>query len=284
MTVPEGMGMKPRTVELARLTTIGVGGPASLWVCHTLDELREATREPYRVLGAGSNLLASDAGVPERVIKLGGDFSAADLRTEPADGKLLTGWVGAAKPLPALLRALQKAGLSGLEGLWGIPAVVGGAVRMNAGTRFGEIGDALHQVGLFVNGEERIVSPEALGLGYRHTDLPRGAIVTRVRFALTPSTPEAVQRGMDEADMARKGQPHQRTFGCAFKNPGAASAGRLIDQAGLKGHRVGGAMISLEHGNFIVNTGGATARDVLDLLKAVESRLGVPLEREVEYW
>lgn len=276
--------MNPRTVELAKLTTLGVGGPASLWVCHSFSDLHEATLEPFRVIGAGSNLLAADEGVEERVIKLGGEFSTADLNVEAAEGKLVSGWIGAAKPLPGLLRALQRLGLSGLEGLWGIPGVVGGAVKMNAGTRFGEIGDALHQVGVFQDGVERIMKPDELGFGYRRTSLPAGAIVTRVRFALRASTPEAVQCAMGMADQARRGQPHQRTFGCAFKNPLNSSAGRLIDRAGLKGYRVGGAMVSLEHANFVVNTGGATARDVLRLLEVIESRLGVPLEREVEYW
>ena len=101
---------------------------------------------------------------------------------------------------------------------------------------------------------------------------------------LVRSSPEAVQYEMDQADEARKGQPHQRTFGCAWKNPSGESAGRLVDQAGLKGARVGGAMISLEHGNFLVNAGNATAQDVLALLSQIEYTVEVPLEREVEIW
>jgi UDP-N-acetylmuramate dehydrogenase len=278
-------------VRLAQFTTLGVGGEAELWVCHDLSQLREATRAPYRVLGGGSNLIVADEGVQERVIKLGGAFSEADLEKDASlssDTVHITGWVGAAKPIPALTRALQKRGLSGLEGLVGVPAVVGGAVRMNAGTRYGEMADALEAVEIVVDGVSRVYRPEELGFVYRNSKIPHGqngvGIVTRVKLRLAPSTPEAVHERMNLADDARKGQPHWRTFGCAWKNPEGDSAGRMVDRAGLKGTKVGGAMVSLEHGNFIINTGGATANDVLTLLNLVESKLGLPLEREVEVW
>lgn len=281
----------PRRVRLAQFTTLGVGGEAQLWVCHDLAQLREATRAPYRVLGGGSNLIVADEGVQERVIKLGGAFSEVDLEKDASlssDTVHITGWVGAAKPIPALTRALQKRGLSGLEGLVGVPAVVGGAVRMNAGTRYGEMADALEAVEIVLDGVSRVYRPEELGFVYRNSKIPHGqngvGIVTRVKLRLTPSTPEAVQERMNLADEARKGQPHWRTFGCAWKNPEGDSAGRMVDRAGLKGTKVGGAMVSLEHGNFIINTGGATANDVLTLLNLVESKLGLPLEREVEIW
>lgn len=281
----------PRRVRLAQFTTLGVGGEAELWVCHDLDQLREATRAPYRVLGGGSNLIVVDEGVSDRVIKLGGEYSDADLEPDAARSSstvYVTGWVGAAKPIPALIRALQKRGLSGLEGLVGVPAAVGGAVRMNAGTRYGEMADALESVEVVADGVARVYAPEELQFIYRNSSIPHGqhgvGIVTRIKLKLTPSTPGAVQERMNLADDARKGQPHWRTFGCAWKNPAHDSAGRMVDRAGLKGTSVGGAMVSLEHGNFIINTGGATARDVLTLLHLVESKLGVPLEREVEIW
>lgn len=281
----------PRRVRLAQFTTLGVGGEAELWVCHDLAQLREAMGAPYRVLGGGSNLIVADEGVDERVIKLGGEFSMADLEPDPArssETAHVTGWIGAAKPIPALIRALQKRGLSGLEGLVGVPAAVGGAVRMNAGTRYGEMAEALEAVEVVVDGVPRVYQPEELGFVYRNSSIPRGhngvGIVTRIKLKLRPSSPEAVQQRMNLADDARKGQPHWRTFGCAWKNPDSDSAGRMVDRAGLKGTRVGGAMISLEHGNFIINTGGATANDVLTLLHLVESKLNVGLEREVEIW
>jgi UDP-N-acetylmuramate dehydrogenase len=161
-------------------------------------------------------------------------------------------------------------------------------VRMNAGTRYGEMADAIYQLEVFVDGETRIFTPDQLGFQYRNSSIPHGkngaGIVTRVRLKLERTTPEIVQERMNLADNARKGQPHQRTFGCAWKNPTGFSAGKLVDQAGLKGAKVGGAMISLEHGNFVVNQGNASAKDVLELLSNIERQLGIDLEREVEIW
>ena len=290
MTKPSS-ARAPRIVRLSSFTTLGVGGEAELWVVHDLEQLREATGAPYRILGGGSNLIVSDAGVPERVIRLGGDYSKADLEADPnlsSDTHMVTGWVGAAKPIPGLVRQLQQRGLSGIEGLWGVPAQVGGAVRMNAGTRFGEMADSLFELEVFVDGELRVFKPEQLGFAYRNSSIPDGkngvGIVTRVRLKLEITTPEIVQERMNLADNARKGQPHQRTFGCAWKNPTGFSAGKLVDQAGLKGATVGGAMISLEHGNFVVNQGNASAKDVLALLTKIETNLGIDLIREVEIW
>ena len=290
MTKPSS-ARAPRIVRLSSFTTLGVGGEAELWVVHDLEQLREATGAPYRILGGGSNLIVSDAGVPERVIRLGGDYSKADLEADPnlsSDTHMVTGWVGAAKPIPGLVRQLQQRGLSGIEGLWGVPAQVGGAVRMNAGTRFGEMADSLFELEVFVDSEVRVFKPEQLGFAYRNSSIPNGkngvGIVTRVRLKLERTTPEIVQERMNLADVARKGQPHQRTFGCAWKNPTGFSAGKLVDQAGLKGATVGGAMISLEHGNFVVNQGNASAKDVLALLTKIETNLGIDLIREVEIW
>jgi UDP-N-acetylmuramate dehydrogenase len=268
-----------RQVELRDLTTLKVGGPAELWQVEDAQGLAEATGEPYRVIGAGSNLLVADGGVPERVVRLGPAFN--DLRAFDGGRKL---WLGAATPLPGLVRRAQRLGLSGLEGLLGVPAVLGGAVAMNAGTRFGEIGDTLQEVELFVNGGLERVPADALALTYRHAELPEGAVVTRARLQLSPSEPDAVQARMTVVDAARKGQPKIKSAGCAFKNPPGDSAGRVIDAAGLKGLRVGDAMVALEHGNFIVNLGAATARDVCELLEQIRRRTPVPLELEWRKW
>ncbi len=279
----------PRMVRLAQFTTLGVGGEAQLWVCHDLSALYEATKAPYKILGGGSNLIVSDTGVSERVIRLGGEFSQANLAAElETETHIFTGWVGAAKPIPGFVRELQRRGLSGLEGLWGVPAQIGGAVRMNAGTRFGEMADTLVAVEVVTDGIVKVYKPQELGFVYRNSSLPQGqngvGIVTKVKLKLEKTSPEIVQERMNLADEARKGQPHWRTFGCAWKNPVGLSAGRLVDQAGLKGSQIGQAMVSLEHGNFIVNLGGATAKDIIALLEKIESALEVPLEREVEIW
>lgn len=272
-------GARVAVRPLAELTTLRVGGPAEVWEVDDVAAARDATSEPFRAIGAGSNLLVGDAGVEGRVVKLGRGFD--DVRSF---GPEADAWLGAATPLPGLVRRAQKAGLSGLEGVLGVPAVLGGAIAMNAGTRFGEIGDVLEEVEVLVNGAVERLPAEALGLGYRTAHLPEGALLLRARLRLTRSTPERVAEAMRGVDAARKGQPKIKSAGCAFRNPPADSAGRLIDVAGCKGMRVGDAMISHEHGNFVVNLGHATAADVLELLRRVRQRVEVPLELEWRRW
>ncbi|MDZ7802134.1 MAG: UDP-N-acetylmuramate dehydrogenase [Trueperaceae bacterium] len=272
-------GARVTVRPLAGLTTLRVGGPAEVWEVDRDEAVREATRAPFRVIGAGSNLLVADAGVDDRVVKLGRAYD--DVRTfgEKADV-----WLGAATPLPGLVRRAQRAGLSGLEGLLGVPAVLGGAVAMNAGTRFGELSDVLREVELMIDGRVERLPAGALRPAYRRAHLPSGAVVLRARLTLTPSTPEAVAEAMRRVDAAREGQPKIKSAGCAFKNPPGDSAGRIIDAAGLKGLRVGDAMVAFEHGNFIVNLGRARAEDVRALLDEVRARAGVPLELEWRSW
>ena len=279
----------PQTVRLANLTTLGVGGKAEVWTAETTADLAVATREPYRVLGGGSNLLVADAGVGDRVIKLGHAYN--DVRTFGAhDATSSAGvWLGAATPLPGLVRRAAAAGWSGLEGLLGVPATLGGAVAMNAGTRFGEMSDTLQEVEVFLNGGLERLNADALGLGYRRSALPAGAVLTRARLTLAPSSPGRVQAALARVDAARRGQPKNKSAGCAFKNPPGESAGRLIDAAGLKGLRVGQALVSSEHANFIVNLGGATAADVVALLENIQQRVrrsgaGEALVTEWELW
>lgn len=284
-------GAKVERLPLARYTTLGVGGESEVWFVATHEQLAEAMQAPYRILGGGSNLVIADSGVPERVIRLSGPFAERDLEADPelsTNKEIVTGWVGGGVPLPGLVRELQKRGLSNLEGTVGIPGQVGGSVWMNAGTRFGEMFDGLHTIEIATPGGVKQVSPHDLNWSYRTSGIPRNHIVTRVRLKLRPSTPEAVQEKMDAADQARKGQPKNKTPGCAFKNPTLdgkkVSAGLLIDQAGLKGTRVGNAMIAPEHANFIVNLGGASAADVHALLEIIRERVGVPMELEYELW
>lgn len=269
--------------SLAAFTTLKVGGNAELWEVNSLAELKEACQAPYKVLGAGSNLLISDDGVKERVIKLGSSFNSMKTFDAREAGQTEF-WLGAATPLPGLVRRAADAGLSGWESLLGIPAVLGGAIRMNAGTRFGCVADTLREVELFVNGKLEFLSASDLGLAYRQSALPKGAIITRAKFALSPSNPESVNALMAKVDAARKGQPKIKSAGCAFKNPEADSAGRLIDLAGLKGLRVGDAMVSHEHANFIVNLGKATATDIRSLISQIQARVSTPLSVEWELW
>ncbi|WP_424952331.1 UDP-N-acetylmuramate dehydrogenase [Deinococcus sp.] len=277
---------------MSRFTTLGVGGEAEVWTVASHAQLREAMSAPYRILGGGSNLVVADEGLSERVIRLGGEFAQSELEADPALGtpeQPVTGWVGGGVPLPGLLRKLQKMGLSSLEGTVGIPAQLGGAIWMNAGTRFGEAFDGLHSLEIVSPEGRLVVTPTELPWSYRSSGIPRNHIVTRARLKLRRSTPEAVQERMDAADTARRGQPKNRTPGCAFKNPTLPGgerlgAGKLIDEAGLKGARIGHAMISPEHANFIVNLGGASAADVHALLSLIRDRVGIELELEYELW
>ena len=264
--------MKIERLPMSKLTTLGVGGMAEVWTVETVADLSKATEAPYKVLGNGSNLLVADSGLSERVIRLGGAFAQWDF----------AGWVGGAALVTTLLLKSARLGLSGLEGLHGVPAQIGGAVKMNAGTRFGEMSDALEAVEIFHDGALQVYRPSELGFSYRHSQLPKGSIVTRVKLKLEPRSDEVVRAKIAVVDAARKGQPKKKSAGCAFKNPAGDSAGRLIDMAGLKGTTVGKAMISHEHGNFVVNLGGATARDVYALIQKVKKVL--PLELEWEVW
>ena len=266
-------------LALATLTTLKVGGEGEVWTCERDEDVREATRDDFRVLGGGSNLLVADTGVPERVVRLGRSY--ADTRALTAGGDA---WVGAATPLPGLVRRARTLGLSGLEGVLGVPAQLGGAIVMNAGTRFGEIGDVLQEVELMLDGRVERVAAGELGLAYRRSALPPGAVVLRARLRLAASTPERVAHAEAAVDAARRGQPKARSAGCAFKNPPGDAAGRLIDAAGLKGTRVGDAMIAHEHANFVINLGAATAADVLGLLRHVQAQVVVPLEIEWRRW
>lgn len=278
--MPHAAELAPQRVRLGDLTTLKVGGPAELWVVESDAELERATRAPFRILGAGSNLLVGDDGVPERVVRLGRGYASLDAMDGRDDI-----WLGAATPLPGLVRRAQRLGLSGLEGLLGVPAVLGGAVAMNAGTRFGQLSDTLVAVETMLDGATTILAADEIGLAYRSSSLPLGAVVTRVRLRLARSTPERVAATMVAVDAARTGQPKVKSAGCAFKNPASGDgAGRRIDLAGLKGLRVGDAMIAHEHGNFVLNLGAATARDVLELVAIVRARVGTPLELEWRRW
>ena len=269
----------PRRLRVGDLTTLKVGGEAEVWTALDESGLREATAEPFYLLGAGSNVLVGDDPLAVRVVRLGPAYATLSAFDGSADV-----WLGAATPLPGLVRRAQRLGLAGLEGLLGVPGQLGGAVVMNAGTRFGCLADTLAEVEVMLEGSSERLPASALRLGYRRSELPAGAVVTRVRLRLEPSTPERVQAAMAQVDAARKGQPKVRSAGCAFKNPAGDSAGRLIDAAGCKGLRVGDAMVSHEHANFVVNLAHARTSDILALLALVRERVGLPLELEWRRW
>jgi UDP-N-acetylmuramate dehydrogenase len=275
-------------VELARLTTIGTGGPARAFMQPgTVAELEKALRWAakrdltVRAIGLGSNVLAADVGVDALVIRLVG--SLADVTV--GDGLLVAG--GGATNAVCLHKA-RSAGLGGFEFACAIPGTAGGGVWMNAGA-YGSDWAAILARGLVVSaaGSEWLTAAE-LGLSYRHSELQAGQIVATVEYRLAPCPEAEIRRRVTELVARRKAtQPTtKRTFGSVFKNPpGELGAGRLIEVCGLKGHRIGGALISPKHANFIENAGGATSADCLALMAEARRRVleqhGIALEHEV---
>jgi UDP-N-acetylmuramate dehydrogenase len=276
-------------VRLARLTTVGIGGPArALARPRTLAELEQALawaaeRDlPVRPIGLGSNLLAADDGVDALVVRLAGELAAVDVR-----GNLLVAGGGVANAV--CLHRARDAGLGGFEFACAIPGTAGGGVRMNAGA-YGSDWNAILVRALVVDaGGKRWLTNEELDLGYRRSALRPGQVVAQVEFRLSPTVRAEIRATVADLQGRRKAtQPtNKRTFGSVFKNPThELGAGRMIEECGLKGHRIGGAVISSRHANFIENAGGATARDALALMaearRRAHDRFGVVLEREVE--
>jgi UDP-N-acetylmuramate dehydrogenase len=278
-------------VPLSRLTSIRVGGPARfLYEPRTENELAglvaalESEKVLSRIIGGGTNILASDGGFDGAVIRMAGEFARIEF-----DGTRAV--AGAAGQLSRLVRECAERGLAGAEGLVGIPGSIGGALVMNAGGRWGEIGQIVESVRILGrDGSAKELPASAITFEYRHSSL-RGQVVLSAAFRLCESDPKTV-KAAGEGFLAEKRAAQDlgaASAGCVFKNPpGDVSAGALIDRAGLKGAKLGGAQISQVHANFIVNAGGATAKDVLGLAELAKSRVreafGVDLEYEVELW
>ncbi len=289
-----GLGGRARRDEpLAPYTAMRVGGPADLLVvCRTTEEVVEAVRQaraagvPWRVLGSGCNVLVADAGVRGLVI-----IHRADRTRIEAGG---TVWAEAGAPMAALARETAARGLAGLEWAAGLPGTVGGAVVGNAGAFGGDVASVLRSVTLLEpDGEVTEQSAAWLEFAYRESRIkrmpPEGRpVVLAATFGLSPGDPAALAARMEEILAWRRTRhPSGATMGSTFKNPPGNHAGRLIEAAGLKGYRIGGAMVSDLHANFLVNTGSATAADVRALIRhiqaEVERQFGIRLEPEVEF-
>jgi UDP-N-acetylenolpyruvoylglucosamine reductase len=278
-----------RNEPLAKRTTLRVGGPAELYVepASETDLARVVGfcgehELPSFVLGRGSNLLVKDAGVRGVVLCLAHPYFS---RIEVA-GQLLT--CGAGAKLKLVANEARRHNLAGLEFLEGIPGSVGGALRMNAGAMGGAMFDVVQSVRLMDSaGRVQECLPAQMGIQYRNCTLVRTHIALSAILRGQPGAHEEIERRMSEFSQKRwKSQPAAPSAGCMFKNPLTVPVGRLIEELGLKGTRVGGAMISTQHGNFLVTDGTATARDVLELIELVRERArskrGIELETEVE--
>ena len=277
-------------VPLARFTTIGTGGPArALARPRTIPELTDALRfaasEGLEILvvGLGSNILAADEGVDALVVRLEGELTCV----ETGERQLIAG--GGATNAVCLHRA-RAAALGGFEFACAIPGTAGGGVRMNAGAYGREWSDVVVRALVVTADGEDWLSRDGLGLEYRQSSLGSGQVVARVEYCLEPRPSEDIKDTVAELSARRKAtQPtNKRTFGSVFKNPpGEIGAGQMLELCGLKGHRIGDAVISPKHANFIENAGNATSADCLALMMEARRRareqFGVELEREVVF-
>ncbi|KAB2889188.1 MAG: UDP-N-acetylmuramate dehydrogenase [Desulfobulbaceae bacterium] len=282
--------------SLAEYTSFGIGGPAEALV--TVDRREElaallgfleASRIPWRVIGKGTNLLVRDEGFAGAVLLLGRDFKQVDL--VPGGGGLWRARVGAGCSLARLVSLCGVKGLAGLEFAVGIPGTVGGAAVMNAGAWGSDMAAVIRAVTMIDQAGEEVLGREDLHFGYRcWQDFRRfagRAVVAGCELELAEDDPQEVRRRCTVFQQKRQGgQPRgQGNAGSFFRNPANDSAGRLIEASGLKGMTVGGAMVSEKHANFLVNAGGATAADVLALMRLVQDKVrqdsGVELEPEV---
>ncbi|MEA2627092.1 MAG: UDP-N-acetylmuramate dehydrogenase [Candidatus Binatota bacterium] len=290
----ERFGGRVRLAEpLARHTSFRIGGPADAWIeiespLELSDLLRRtgALGVPVFLLGSGTNLLVSDRGVRGVVATLGAGFGAVEWTVTGGDALVRA---GAAVPFKKLVTAAVERGLAGLEFGEGIPGSVGGGLTMNAGAFGGEIGRVVEVLeGVHADGRLARLDRAALAFAYRRLELPPGFVITAVSLRLRPGEPGELRERVTSARERRKrsqplGFPNA---GSIFKNPPDAFAGRLLEEAGVKGLSQGGARVSDRHANFIVNQGGARAEEVRALMERMQARVleraGIRLEPEIK--
>jgi len=278
-----------RDEQLARHTTLRVGGPADVYVEPASEEdlanvvkFCGETEIKFFILGRGSNLLVRDGGFRGVVICLSQpEFSKIEIHCEKI-------FCGAGAKLKNVSVEAKRNDLSGVEFLEGIPGSVGGALRMNAGAMGGATFDVVESVRVMdFDGNISEMSPKEMAVDYRSCATLKDHIALGAVFRCRTLPRAEIEQRMKVFSEKRWGsQPAAPSAGCIFKNPGAIPAGRLVDELGLKGARVGGAVVSAEHGNFIVNDGKATARDVLELISILKAKAkaerGIELHTEVE--
>jgi UDP-N-acetylmuramate dehydrogenase len=276
---------------LAPHTWYKVGGPARWYIRpRSLEELQEAVARcvqegiPIYVLGLGANLLVGDKGVGGAVFRLDQEY----WRHVKCDGPNVE--VGAGVDIQKLVLHTVRHGLAGIECLAGIPGTLGGGVRMNAGGKFGDIGAVVRRVGVMdVSGAVIERTRDDLVFDYRTTNIS-AKFILGATLALEEEDPERIMKRVKEIWMyKRNSQPlNTKNAGCIFKNPRGLSAGALIDQAGLKGLRIGGAEVSHKHANFIIAHPGCLADDVMRLIKVIREKVmeknEIYLESEVQIW
>jgi len=278
-------------VSLAEKTSLGIGGTTDEILLRRYDTIPQVMRLladehiPHRFLGGGTNVLIADGELPWVVMHL--PTAKPGMRVEGN-----AAYVDASADLGGMVTFCAKHDLGGMEGLIGVPGSVGGALRMNAGAYGTQIGPHVREVELYraATGEIETLRGSDIRFDYRHTSFAPEDVMLRVKLEL-PSKPfKEILAGIKVCNEKRRSsQPlNQKSAGCIFKNPPGGSAGRMIDELGLKGHRVGDAMVSDRHANFFVNTGHASCADMLKLIDEVRERVrgayGIELENEVIVW
>jgi UDP-N-acetylmuramate dehydrogenase len=277
-------------VSMKEYTSLKIGGPAEVMAFpEDAGDLRElvkfATSKKFPVfyLGGGTNLLVRDGGIRGIVVNLNDGMKDIDFGD---DQKVVA---GSGVPLAFLLHECAEKGLSGLEFTAGIPGVLGGAVFMNAGCFGSEMKDIVEGVEIVdAKGKKGFLSNSDMGFDYRSSKLPEGAVIVRVHLALRKGDPKEIESEIKELrEKRKKGAPIKKpSAGSIFKNPEEGAAGKLIEEAGLKGESSGDAEISTEHANYIVNNGSATAADVLKLMAKIRDKVystkGIMLEPEIK--
>ena len=278
-------------VSLTEKTSLGIGGTTDEILLRRYESIPEVMRLladeniPHRFLGGGTNVLIADGELPWVVLHL--PTAQPGMRVEGN-----AAYVDASADLGGMVTFCAKHDLGGMEGLIGVPGSVGGALRMNAGAYGTQIGPHVREVELYraASGEIETLRGADIRFDYRHTSFAPDDVMLRVKLEL-PSKPfKEILAGIKVCNEKRRAsQPlNQKSAGCIFKNPAGGSAGRMIDELGLKGHRVGDAMVSDRHANFFVNAGSASCSDMLKLIDDVRERVrgayGIELENEVIVW
>ncbi len=278
-------------VSLADETSLGIGGTTDELLLRNYETIPEVMRLlaeekiPHRFLGGGTNVLIADGDLPYVILHL--PAARPGMRVEGN-----AAYIDASADLGGMVTFCAKHDLGGMEGLIGVPGSVGGALRMNAGAYGTQIGPHVREVELYraATGKIETLRGDDIRFDYRHTSFAPDDVMLRVKLELPPKPFKEILAGIKVCNEKRRSsQPlNQKSAGCIFKNPAGGSAGRMIDELGLKGHRVGDAMVSDRHANFFVNAGKASCSDMLKLIEDVRERVrsayGVELENEVIVW
>jgi UDP-N-acetylmuramate dehydrogenase len=278
-------------VSLAEKTSLGIGGTTDELLLRNYETIPEAMHllanenVPHRFLGGGTNVLIADGELPWVVLHL--PVAHPGMRVEGN-----AAYVDASADLGGMVTFCAKRDLGGMEGLIGVPGSVGGALRMNAGAYGTQIGPHVREVELYraATGKIETLRGDDIRFDYRHTSFAPDDVMLRVKLELPAKPFKEILAGIKVCNEKRRAsQPlNQKSAGCIFKNPAGGSAGRMIDELGLKGHRVGDAMVSDRHANFFVNAANASCMDMLKLIDDVRERVrsayGVELENEVILW